>query len=175
MILGFGGRPEYFGLPGDLDSMTAGAGKEAMRKTVARWHPDLRKLVEMADDKEIFVSRLRTSRPMAPWKTSHITLLGDAIHSMTPYRGIGANIALKDAALLAAKLIEASHGERALLDAIAEYEASMREYAFAAVESSRKSMEQAVGEKRYPIFGITKTAMRVVNAVPALRKRLAIA
>jgi 2-polyprenyl-6-methoxyphenol hydroxylase-like FAD-dependent oxidoreductase len=175
MILGFGGRPEYFGLSRDLDSMPAGAGKEAMRKTVARWHPDLRKLVEMADDKEIFVSRLRTSRPMDPWKTSHITLLGDAIHSMTPYRGIGANIALKDAALLAAKLIEASYSKRPLLDAIAEYEISMREYAFAAVESSRKSMEQAVGEKKYPIFGITKTAMRVVNAVPSLRKRLAIA
>jgi 2-polyprenyl-6-methoxyphenol hydroxylase-like FAD-dependent oxidoreductase len=168
MILGFGGRPEHFGLSRDLDSMTAGAGKEAMRRTVARWHPDLRKLVEMVDDKEIFVNRLRSSRPIAPWKTSQITLLGDAIHSMTPYRGIGANIALKDAALLAAKLIEVSYGERPLLT-------SMREYAFAAVESSRKSMEQAVGEKRYPIFGITKTAMRVVNAVPALRKRLAIA
>jgi 2-polyprenyl-6-methoxyphenol hydroxylase-like FAD-dependent oxidoreductase len=92
---------------------------------------------------------------------------------MTPYRGIGANIALKDAALLASKLIEASCGRKPLLDAIAEYEASMHAYAFAAVESSRKSMEQAVGEKKYPMFGIAKTAMRVVNAVPALRNRLA--
>lgn len=173
MILGFGGRPEYFGLPSDPDSMTPRALKEALRKAVTRWHPDLRKLVEMVSENEISVNRLRTSRPMAPWKTSRITLLGDAIHSMTPYRGIGANIALKDAALLARKLIEACYGERPLLEAIAEYETSMREYAFAAVENSRKSMEQAVGEKKYPMFGITKTAMRVVNAVPSLRRRLA--
>jgi 2-polyprenyl-6-methoxyphenol hydroxylase-like FAD-dependent oxidoreductase len=172
MILGLGGEPGYFGLPGDPDSMTARALKEALRKAVARWHPDLRKLVEMVSENEISVNRLRTSRPMAPWKTSGITLLGDAIHSMTPYRGIGANIALKDAALLAAKLIEADCGEKPLLEAIAEYETSMRAYAFAAVESSRKSMEQAVGEKKYPIFGIAKTAMRVVNAVPFLRKKL---
>ena len=91
---------------------------------------------------------------------------------MTPYRGVGGNIALKDAALLASKLIEANCGEKPLLDAIAEYETSMREYAFAAVEASRKSMEQAVREKKYPMFGITKTAMRVVNAVPPLRRKL---
>jgi 2-polyprenyl-6-methoxyphenol hydroxylase-like FAD-dependent oxidoreductase len=173
LILGFGGEPEYFGLPSNPDSMTARALKEALRKAVARWHPDLRKLVEMVSENEISVNRLRTSRPMVPWKTSRVTLLGDAIHSMTPYRGIGANIALKDAGLLASKLIEASCGEKPLLEAVAEYEASMREYAFAAVENSRKSMEQAVGEKKYPIFGITKTAMRIVNAVPSLRRRLA--
>jgi 2-polyprenyl-6-methoxyphenol hydroxylase-like FAD-dependent oxidoreductase len=172
LILGFGGRPEYFGLSGESDSMTPGALKEALRKTVKGWHPNLRKLVEMVDEDKVSVNRLRTSRQMAPWKSSRVTLIGDAIHSMTPYRGIGANIALKDAALLASKLIEAHSGEKALLDAIAEYETSMREYAFAAVESSRKSMEQAVGEKNYPIFGIAKTAMRVVNAVPSLRKKL---
>jgi 2-polyprenyl-6-methoxyphenol hydroxylase-like FAD-dependent oxidoreductase len=172
LILGFGGKPEYFGFPGDLDSVTARACKEAMRRTVARWHPNLRKLVEMVRDNDSFVNRLRTSRRMAAWKTSRITLLGDAIHSMTPYRGIGANIALKDAALLAAKLTEAYHSEKPLLDAIAEYESFMREYAFAAVETSRKSMEQAVGEKKYPMFGIARTAMRVVNAVPSLRRKL---
>jgi 2-polyprenyl-6-methoxyphenol hydroxylase-like FAD-dependent oxidoreductase len=119
--------------------------------------PNMRKLVEMISDDGISVNRLRTSRPMPPWKTSPITLLGDAIHSITPYRGIGANIALKDAALLASKLIEADRGEKPLLDAIGKYETALREYAFAAVEDSRKSMEQAVREKRYPMFGIAKT------------------
>lgn len=172
LILGFGGEPAAFGLPSDPDTVTGRALKQAMRRTAARWHPNLRKLVEMIHENEISVNRLRTSRPTARWKTSRVTLLGDAIHSMTPYRGIGANIALKDAALLVSKLIEANCGEKPLLDAIAEYETSMREYAFAAVEASRKSMEQAVREKKYPMFGIAKTAMRVVNAVPPLRRKL---
>jgi 2-polyprenyl-6-methoxyphenol hydroxylase-like FAD-dependent oxidoreductase len=173
LILGLGGEPKTLGLSGNLESVTGRDIKDAMRKAVAKWHPNLRKLAAMLNEGDLSVNRLRTSRSIAAWKTSRITLLGDAIHSMTPYRGIGANIALKDAALLAAKLAEAHRGEKPLLEAIAEYEASMREYAFAAVDASLKSMEQATGEKRYPMFGIAKTAMRVVNAVPTLRRRLA--
>jgi 2-polyprenyl-6-methoxyphenol hydroxylase-like FAD-dependent oxidoreductase len=172
LVLGFGGRPDYLGLPSDLDSTTGRLLKDAMRRAAARWHPNLRKLVEMTDERTLSANRLRTSRPVSPWETTRVTLLGDAIHSMTPYRGIGANIALKDAALLCSKLTEANRGDKPLLDAIAEYEVAMREYAFAAVMDSLKSMNQAVGEKKNPGFGIAKTAMRVVNAVPSLKRRL---
>jgi 2-polyprenyl-6-methoxyphenol hydroxylase-like FAD-dependent oxidoreductase len=172
LIVALGGRPEYFGLPDDADSVTGAALKDVMRRTVADWHPNLRKLVEIADEKETFLNRFRTSRRMEPWKTRRITLLGDAIHSMTPYRGIGGNIALKDAALLSAKLTEARQGGKPLLDAIAEYEASMRDYAFAAVEDSRKAMEQFTGERKQPVFPIIKAGMRLVNAMPKLKRRL---
>ena len=73
---------------------------------------------------------------------THITRLGDAIHSMTPYRGVGGNIALKDAALLTSHIIQAHRGQTPLLQAISEYETSMRQYAFAAVEDSLKAMKQ---------------------------------
>lgn len=172
LVLGFGGRPDYIGLPGDLNSTTGRFLKDAMRRVVTRWHPSLRKLVEMVDERTLSANRLRTSQPVAPWETTCVTLLGDAIHSMTPYRGIGANIALKDAALLCSKLTEANQGDKPLPDAIAEYEGAMREYGFAAVEASLKSMQQAVGEKKNPGFGIAKTAMRVINAVPSLKRRL---
>jgi 2-polyprenyl-6-methoxyphenol hydroxylase-like FAD-dependent oxidoreductase len=170
VILGFGAKREFFGFRSDPLTMRGAELKDVLRRKVIRWHPSLRKLVELIDDSQIALARIRTSEPVEAWTTTHVTLLGDAIHSMTPYRGIGANIALQDAALLATKLVEVDRGKKPVLDAIAEYEAAMRQYGYAAVASSLRAMENATGEKG-PAFGLTKTALRVMNAVPALRRR----
>jgi 2-polyprenyl-6-methoxyphenol hydroxylase-like FAD-dependent oxidoreductase len=172
LILALGGRPDFFGLENQAASVTGSMLKDALRRTVVGWHPSLRKLVEMMDVQNLFLNQVRTAPPLVPWKSSQITLLGDAIHSMTPYRGVGGNIALKDAALLTTHLLQARRGEMPLLDAIAEYEVSMRRYAFAAVADSLKAMKQFTGEKRYPAFSIFKTGMRVANAMPKLKSRL---
>jgi 2-polyprenyl-6-methoxyphenol hydroxylase-like FAD-dependent oxidoreductase len=172
LILGLGARPDFFGLDSESGPVTGRTLKDALRRTMAGWHPDLRKLVEMIDEEQLILNRVRSSQSVAPWEPTRITLLGDAIHSMTPYRGIGGNIALKDAALLAEQLTRAHQGEKPLLSAIAEYEASMREYAFAAVEDSLKAMKQFTGQKKYPAFSMFKTGMRVVNAIPRLKSRL---
>ena len=171
VILGFGAKREYFGFRSDPATMRDAELKDAVRRKVVRWHPTLRKLVELLDEDKMATSRIRSSQQVEPWTTTRVTLLGDAIHSMTPYRGIGANIALKDAALLSRKLTEADRGEKPMLTAIAEYEAAMREYGFAAVAASLRAMEQSTCEKRIG-FGVVKTAMRVMNAVPALRRRM---
>jgi 2-polyprenyl-6-methoxyphenol hydroxylase-like FAD-dependent oxidoreductase len=172
LLLAAGGRPEFFGLEKQAASATGSTLKAALRRTVVGWHPTLRKLVEMIGEQQIFINRLRTAAPPVPWKSTHITLLGDAIHSMTPYRGVGGNIALKDAALLSSQLVQVDRGEKPLLQAIAEYEASMREYAFAAVEDSHKAMKQFTGEKKNLAFWIIKTGMRVANAMPKLKSKL---
>jgi 2-polyprenyl-6-methoxyphenol hydroxylase-like FAD-dependent oxidoreductase len=172
LILGLGGRPDFFGLDHQAASASGRTLKNAMRRTVIGWHPSLRKLVEMIDEQQLFLNHVRTAAPIAPWKSTQVTLLGDAIHSMTPYRGIGGNIALKDASLLSSQLQQVHRGEKPLLHAIADYEASMREYAFAAVADSLKAMKQFTGEKKYPAFSIFKTGMRVANAVPKLKSKL---
>jgi 2-polyprenyl-6-methoxyphenol hydroxylase-like FAD-dependent oxidoreductase len=170
LILAAGGRPDFFGL--DSQAASGCVLKDALRRTVAGWHPSLRKLVEMIDEQQLFLNQVRTAPPPIPWKPTQITLLGDAIHSMTPYRGVGGNIALKDAALLSSQLLQVHRGEKPLLHAIAEYEASMREYAFAAVADSLKAMKQFTGEKKYPAFSLFKTGMRVANAMPKLKSKL---
>jgi 2-polyprenyl-6-methoxyphenol hydroxylase-like FAD-dependent oxidoreductase len=172
LILALGGRPDFFGLDKQAASVTGSTLKDALRRTVAGWHPSLRKLVEMIDEQQLFLNHVRTAPPPVPWKSTQVTLLGDAIHSMTPYRGVGGNIALKDAALLSSQLLQVHRGEKPLLDAIAEYEASMREYAFAAVADSLKAMKQFTGEKKYPAFSLFKTGMRVANAMPKLKSKL---
>ena len=172
LILALGGRPDFFGLDHQAASASGSTLKDALRRTVVGWHPSLRKLVEMIDEQQLFLNHVRTAPPPAPWRSTQITLLGDAIHSMTPYRGVGGNIALKDAALLSSQLLQVHRGEKPLLHGIAEYEASMREYAFAAVADSLKAMKQFTGEKKYPAFAIFKTGMRVANAMPKLKRKL---
>jgi 2-polyprenyl-6-methoxyphenol hydroxylase-like FAD-dependent oxidoreductase len=172
LILALGGRPDFFGLDHQAASVSGSTLKDAMRRTVTGWHPSLRKLVEMMDEQELFLNQVRTAPPAVRWKSTQITLLGDAIHSMTPYRGVGGNIALQDAALLSSQLQQVHRGEKPLLPAIAEYEASMREYAFAAVADSHKAMKQFTGEKKYPAFSLFKTGMRVANALPKLKSKL---
>ncbi len=172
IIFALGGRPEFFALDGPSHSPSGRALKSVLRRKTADWHPSLRKLVEMVNEEDLLLNRIRTSQLPVPWKSTRITLLGDAIHSMTPYRGVGGNIALKDAALLASHLTEVHQGQKPLLEAISDYEVSMRRYGFAAVEDSLKAMNQFTGPKKYPAFTIFKTGMRVANAMPKLRRKL---
>lgn len=51
--------------------------------------------------------------PIPTWSTGRVTLLGDACHPTTPELGMGANMALEDAVMLAARLQESATVEEA--------------------------------------------------------------
>lgn len=59
-------------------------------RQIAGWHPDLRRMVADTPGETVTLLPIRTSVPVNQWETSNVTVLGDAIHSMTPFRGIGA-------------------------------------------------------------------------------------
>ncbi len=172
VIFGYAARHTHFEVPVPLSQLSQDEMHNLLRKLTADWHPNVRKLVELLDTKSLGCTVLKSSRKVEAWQTNRVTLLGDAIHSMTPFRGIGANIALKDAAQLSRFLAAAESGEMNTLEAIAEYEACMRQYAFAAVHSSLQAMEHATGEKGLG-FTVVKTAMRVVNTLPAVKRKIA--
>jgi 2-polyprenyl-6-methoxyphenol hydroxylase-like FAD-dependent oxidoreductase len=136
---------------------------------IRNWHPDYSVLVCASDPSTFNVVSIKTSVPVAPWPTRRITLIGDAIHSMTPYRGIGANIALRDAALLCRNLKEAALGACPIEAAINDYERQMREYGFAAVRASLQAMQQSVGDKGIG-FRLRKLFFRAVNTTPPLKR-----
>jgi 2-polyprenyl-6-methoxyphenol hydroxylase-like FAD-dependent oxidoreductase len=136
--------------PAELHALTA--------RLIRSWHPDLRALHARAAVDETFLVRIRTSPPVPPWPPSRVTVLGDAIHAMSPARGSGANTALQDAALLCRMLTgTAGNGARTgragsgpvragsgaarnggdLIAAVGEYERQMRDYGYAAVAASR--------------------------------------
>ncbi len=105
---------------------------------VADWHPALRAVVEQADGSATFPFGIFCARPVDPWDEPAVTLHGDAIHTMTPGRGEGANTALRDAALLTAVLSEAATGRTGLIAAKRGYETEMLGYGFAAAANSTK-------------------------------------
>jgi len=105
-------------------------------KLIEGWHPELRRLLEQADEELTFPVSFRTARSVGAWAPSNVTLLGDAIHAMTPVGGCGANTALWDAALLSRLLARANRGELTTRATIEQYENAMREHGFAAVEEA---------------------------------------
>ncbi|MEA3093723.1 MAG: hypothetical protein QOJ04_5065 [Caballeronia sp.] len=140
------------------------------------WHPNLRALIRASDPATAFAVDVRTSVPVDAWPTTNVTVLGDAVHLMTPGRGVGANTALRDAALLATRLGAAQRGEMSGHDAVAGYEAQMREYGFHAVAESRRQFD-ASGAIHRPMvgriaLGAMRTGLRVVNNVPLLKRRM---
>jgi 2-polyprenyl-6-methoxyphenol hydroxylase-like FAD-dependent oxidoreductase len=141
------------------------------------WHPNLRKLFELADPASCFPLNIRTSVPIPAWRPTSVTLIGDAIHTMTPGRGVGANTALRDAALLCRNLTATRDGKATLLEAIGDYEEKMRDYGFDAVVESRKQMD-GDGPIRRPVVGRAvlagmRTGMRIVNRLPPVKRRMA--
>ncbi|MEV6415588.1 NAD(P)/FAD-dependent oxidoreductase [Kribbella sp. NPDC051718] len=149
---------------------------EVALKSTPGWSPKLRRLFELTDPGTCFPVNIWTSVPVDPWPTTNVTLIGDAIHTMTPGRGVGANTALRDALLLCRKLIEVRDGRSGLIEAVAEYERAMIEYGFDAVLKSRAQMTSA-DPMHKPVIGRVvlagmRTAMRAVNHLPPVKRRM---
>jgi 2-polyprenyl-6-methoxyphenol hydroxylase-like FAD-dependent oxidoreductase len=125
-------------------------------------------LVEAAEPASVSAFAVKTSVPVPPWQTRNVTLLGDALHNMTPFRGVGANTALRDAAALRHTLAAVSGGEQDLLPALAAYERDMIDYGFAAVRRSLADMERFHAEGALARM-MTKAVFRTVNMVAPLR------
>jgi salicylate hydroxylase len=166
------GKRARLGLDGGAEKLDSSALAATAARAMAGWAKGFRDLVDLSDPTTISCLPIRTSLPVAPWPTGRITLIGDAIHSMTPYRGIGANIALKDAVQLRDALVAAQRNEAPLPDAIASYEIAMRDYGFKAVRNSLQAMQQTTGQGAMAM-ALSRTAFRLIDRLPPLKRRMA--
>jgi 2-polyprenyl-6-methoxyphenol hydroxylase-like FAD-dependent oxidoreductase len=122
---------------------------------VADWHPDVAELVRLGEPETIGAAPVRSAEPVDRWRTGPVTLIGDAIHSMVP-SGTGAGVALRDAGLLAGHLTRVARGEDTLRRAVADYEAEMLDYGFAAVAAAANA-----GRTSNPVSAIRPEAADV--------------
>jgi 2-polyprenyl-6-methoxyphenol hydroxylase-like FAD-dependent oxidoreductase len=120
-------------------------------KTVEGWHPAVRRILADADVPATFAVCVTSARPVHPWSAPAgaqtrrvhplgapaVTLLGDAVHTMSPGRGEGANVALRDAQVLRHAIVAGAKSR---------YEEEMLRYGFAAVEAS---LRQPFGPARF--------------------------
>jgi salicylate hydroxylase len=164
-------RREKFGLGPEMPTLSGERLRAIALRAMAHWDDRFIDLVRLSEQDTISLLPMRTSVPIGPWPTKRVTLIGDAIHSMTPFRGIGANVALKDAMRLRDALVAVDRGERPLLAAIHDYEAAMIAYGFSAVRNSLRAMEQIVTESELR-RAASRAAFRVVEALPPLKRRL---
>jgi 2-polyprenyl-6-methoxyphenol hydroxylase-like FAD-dependent oxidoreductase len=164
LMWGLAGDRQCFGVPDTELTALDPAGLHALSAELIRtWHPDLRALHAAAAVDETFAIRVRTSPAVPAWPPSRVTVLGDAIHAMSPARGSGANTALQDAALLcrvltADGMLTADGAD--VVAAIGDYERQMREYGYAAVAASRQAEAQTGARRSRLLFWLYRRLAR---------------
>lgn len=107
------------------------------RELVAELPLAVRTVVDAATPEATVAIRPGSLEPADPWPATGVTLLGDAIHAGVG--AIGANMAMEDARWLRDALVAADRGDRTLLDAVAGYEAQMREVRYPALQAAASS------------------------------------
>jgi 2-polyprenyl-6-methoxyphenol hydroxylase-like FAD-dependent oxidoreductase len=168
VMWGFSARREKFAPFLNRDSSDEEALKTMVLTLMRDWDPGLRWIVQHSSPISTF--SVKTAIPVPAWETRNVTLLGDALHNMTPFRGMGANAALRDAAALRRVLVSVVRGKLPLLESLAAYEREMIEYGFGAVRSSLANMRLVHSEGI--ARGLSKLGFRLMNLFPRLKGRL---
>uniref|UniRef100_A0AAU2V4Z8 Flavin-dependent monooxygenase n=1 Tax=Streptomyces sp. NBC_00003 TaxID=2903608 RepID=A0AAU2V4Z8_9ACTN len=122
-----------------LDLTDTAAVREALLKKFTGWSPELLGFITATDTGY-------TNRPLFALPVPHtwthtpgVTLLGDAAHLMSPFSGMGANLAMLDAADLAHALIESP----TINDAIRTYETVLLPRSIEAAEGAAEGINGA--------------------------------
>ncbi|KAK4508263.1 hypothetical protein PRZ48_002001 [Zasmidium cellare] len=152
-----GGTPGVITPPNNDFAIIGKPAADIAKALTAEWAPRLKPLFEQMREEDAAFWKITCSTPsgVPEWKNDpRVTVIGDAVHSMTPAGGIGANTAMRDSALLG-RLVGKAGG---WYDGVtAEYEKEMRVYGSEAVATSYGMATSQFGvlidEKTSPTVG----------------------
>lgn len=131
-----GAKPGVVSAPNNDYSLIGAPAAKMAKSLTANWHPRFKPLFDQMVEHDAAFWKITCSTPtgVPDWKNeSRVTVIGDAVHSMTPAGGIGANTACRDSALLGRLITEAGGFKEGVT---AAYEKEMRVYASEAVAFS---------------------------------------
>ncbi|MBB5082299.1 FAD-dependent oxidoreductase [Nonomuraea endophytica] len=166
ILWAFGAETRQF--PADAAEMPGAAIRDLVTGMIGNWHPDLLRMIDMTPPETVSLLPIRSAVPTGPWAATNVTLLGDAIHTMAPHLGLGANTALRDARLLCQELTAAQAKD--VVAAIAAYESQMTVYGFAAVRDSLNTARRFVTRSPLARLGF-RTFLRTAQRIPMLKER----
>lgn len=149
-----GGAPGAVRAPNDDYAVVGKPAADLAKDLTKNWDAKFRPLIDQMNVDEAAFWKITCSSPsgVPEWENCpRVTVIGDAVHSMTPAGGIGANTAVRDSELLGRLLREAGgFGE----GVTGEYEKHMRVYGSEAVGKSyamaKGSFGVAIDEKTTP-------------------------
>jgi len=135
------GSPGVIKAPNDNYTITGSPAAQMAKSLTAHWHERVRPLFDNMVEAEAAFWKITCSSPkgVPEWPNDpRVTLVGDAVHAMTPAGGNGANTAVRDSALLGRLMAEAwERGDGQRWTGVTEaYEKEMRIYATEAVKAS---------------------------------------
>jgi 2-polyprenyl-6-methoxyphenol hydroxylase-like FAD-dependent oxidoreductase len=142
-----GGAPGVIKAPNDDYTITGKVAADLAKDLTKHWHPRVKPLFDNMDEKEAAFWKITCSSPegVPEWPSDpRVTLVGDAVHAMTPAGGNGANTAVRDSALLGRLLAEAGGYREGVTEA---YEKEMKIYASEAVRQSYAQASDQFGTK----------------------------
>jgi salicylate hydroxylase len=96
------------------------------------WHQDILDL--FINSENLFRWGLFVRDPLDTWTAGRVTLVGDACHSMTPYLGMGVNVTMEDAYVLA----------RCLARSPGDVEGALRSYEAARIERANRTKARSL-------------------------------
>jgi 2-polyprenyl-6-methoxyphenol hydroxylase-like FAD-dependent oxidoreductase len=146
------GSPGVIKAPNDNYTIIGKPAAAIAKSLTSHWHERVKPLFDnMAEDEAAFWKITCSSPEGVPqWPNEpRVTVIGDAVHAMTPAGGNGANTAVRDSDLLSRLIGEAwSQGKGDSWEGVtATYEREMREYGSAAVKESFGQATEQFGIK----------------------------
>jgi 2-polyprenyl-6-methoxyphenol hydroxylase-like FAD-dependent oxidoreductase len=133
----------------ELEYLLKRAPRELTLEITREWDPSLRSLLELQSTSPGTALKITTASPdQVSWPANpRVTLLGDAIHVMSPSGGLGASTALTDAAALSRIL--ATDGLS--VGSITKYEEAMRGYAGMSIRRSFKGGQKMFAQLPFDV------------------------
>ncbi|MCE0534638.1 FAD-dependent monooxygenase [Kineosporia rhizophila] len=131
-------------------------------------------VLEHTDTQGIAVFRFNAAssdpQEQAPWPAGNVTALGDAVHATPPTAGMGAGVAIRDAAALVQELQAARAGQKALRVAVHDFEGGMRERGAEAIRAAMKTVNWVLATNTPAGAALTRAALPVLAGLHGLKQ-----